>query len=228
MQREVSLFDDAVISLDNANALDSPFHESNSSLTLSPREINEQDHDADSDNSSADERDLAFDSSKVRDSNKKKAKRRTSSNVFNFKSTVEEYGSLTEVDLLGDNVLQHDSHHENTHQTFRKMPSFSSSNDEDEKSNTSIEKSGRMESISTTSSEETSSETLTKKRRNNAVDGLLFEIYDRFQRRDSQGIDSDMTEFSTTSVTSIYVASSFENDDRPKLDRNYLESKGIL
>jgi len=228
MQREISLFDDSVISLDNAKASDSPFHESNSSLTLSPREINEQDHDADSDNSSADERDLAFDSSKVRDSNKKKAKRRTSSNVFNFKSTVEEYGSLTEVDLLGDNVLQHDfQHHENTHQTFRKMPSFSSSNDEDEKNSTSIGKAGRMESISTTSSEETSSETLTKKRRNNAVDGLLFEIYDRFQRRDSQGIDSDMTECSTTSVTSIYVASSFENDDRPKLDRNYLESKEV-
>ena len=60
-----------------------------------------------------------------------------------------------------------------------------------------------------------------------AVDGLLFDIYDRYHKREpSLSVDSDITECSTTSVSSVYVASSFENDDRPKLDRNYLQSKG--
>ena len=61
-----------------------------------------------------------------------------------------------------------------------------------------------------------------------AVDGLLFEIYDRYNHHsDSHVLDSDMTELSTTSVSSIYVASAFENEDRQKFDQNYLETKGI-
>ncbi|XP_012560587.1 TBC1 domain family member 30 isoform X1 [Hydra vulgaris] len=74
---------------------------------------------------------------------------------------------------------------------------------------------------------------LNKEKKNAArstVDGLLFEIYDRnYQNSSSSAVcgDSDFTECSTTSVASVFVTSSFENDDRPKLDWSYLETKDI-
>lgn len=85
----------------------------------------------------------------------------------------------------------------------------------------------RVESFSTSGGEETGGDSRNEKKlKNTAVDGLLFEIYDKYQRTDSHCVDSDITELSTTSVTSVYMASSFENDDRSKLDKTYLETKG--
>ena len=68
----------------------------------------------------------------------------------------------------------------------------------------------------------------TQNRKRSAVDGLLFEIYERYSTRENfRSIDSDnITECSTTS-SNFCFASSLENDDsREKLDRAYLETKG--
>ena len=66
-------------------------------------------------------------------------------------------------------------------------------------------------------------------RKRSAVEGLLFEIYERYSAREmGRSIDSDtITECSTTSST-FYFASSLENDEscREKLDRAYLVTKG--
>ena len=68
----------------------------------------------------------------------------------------------------------------------------------------------------------------TQNRKRSAVDGLLFEIYERYSTRENfRSVDSDnITECSTTS-SNFCFASSLENDDtREKLDRAYLETKG--
>ena len=70
----------------------------------------------------------------------------------------------------------------------------------------------------------------TQSRKRSAVDGLLFEIYERYTTRENgRSIDSDnITECSTTS-SSFCFASSLENDEtRVKLDKAYLETKGIF
>ena len=70
----------------------------------------------------------------------------------------------------------------------------------------------------------------TQNRKRSAVDGLLFEIYERYSTRENfRSIDSDnITECSTTS-SNFCFASSLENDDsREKLDRAYLETKGSV
>ena len=70
----------------------------------------------------------------------------------------------------------------------------------------------------------------TQSRKRSAVDGLLFEIYERYTTRENgRSIDSDnITECSTTS-SSFCFATSLENDEtRVKLDKAYLETKGIF
>ena len=67
-------------------------------------------------------------------------------------------------------------------------------------------------------------------RKRSAVDGLLFEIYERYSTRETcKSIDSDnITECSTTSSTFCF-ASSLDNDEtRVKLDKSYLETKGTV
>eukprot|EP00794_Sanderia_malayensis_P005946 gene5946-6636_t len=66
-------------------------------------------------------------------------------------------------------------------------------------------------------------------RKRSAVDGLLFEIYERYTTREfGKSIDSDnITECSTTS-SSMYVASCMENDDNSEIfDRAFLETKDV-
>ncbi|XP_065067320.1 TBC1 domain family member 30-like isoform X2 [Rhopilema esculentum] len=66
-------------------------------------------------------------------------------------------------------------------------------------------------------------------RKRSAVDGLLFEIYERYSTRETcKSIDSDnITECSTTSSTFCF-ASSLDNDEtRVRLDKSYLETKDL-
>ena len=90
---------------------------------------------------------------------------------------------------------------------------------------------GSTASTSSVSTSSTNSDQEDKQcRKRSAVDGLLFEIYERYHNRDwSKSIDSDnITECSTTSG-SVYFASSLEHDEtRNKLDKAYLETKGLF
>ena len=85
-------------------------------------------------------------------------------------------------------------------------------------------------SSNSTSSTNSDADGDTQNRKRSAVDGLLFEIYERYSTRENfRSIDSDnITECSTTS-SNFCFASSLENDDtREKLDKAYLETKGNL
>ena len=46
--------------------------------------------------------------------------------------------------------------------------------------------------------------------------------------RGSSIVESDITECSTTSMNSVYITSSFENDERPMMDQGFLESKSMF
>lgn len=211
------------------NNENSPSHDSNSSTILSPNVLDENEsvHDADSDSSGSEF--FSFDSTRSEVNRRKK--RRTSSNVFIFQNKsqarVAKNESVNE-DLLSQFGLENDnpvgvgpSTIVNDSLTFKNTVSALSKDNKVRKNHQ------RVESFSTSGGEETSSDNRNeKKRKNTAVDGLLFEIYDKYQRTDSHCVDSDITELSTTSVTSVYMASSFENDDRSKLDKTYLETKG--
>ena len=214
---------------DNEN---SPSHDSNSSTILSPNALDENEsvHDADSDSSGSE----FFLVDSTRSEVNRRKKRRTSSNVFVFQNksparvTKNENVNddvLSQFGLENDNpagvgppsntTIAHDS------LTFENTVSAVSKDNKVRKNHQ------RVESFSTSGGEETGGDNRNeKKRKNTAVDGLLFEIYDKYQRTDSHCVDSDITELSTTSVTSVYMASSFENDDRSKLDKTYLETKG--
>lgn len=217
----------------------------------------ELEHDADSDSSG---RDVSFDPYRNKLQDRKKTKRRTSSSVFIFKkddSTLNHVNnSQFDVVDLDLNTANNGTKTNNSAKSRREdmkwatSQSFSSSTDEtdakvvpilpnaakslliDHESIDSFlfpmpgsEKTVQMETIS-----DNSGDGDTKKISNKAVDGLLFEIYDRYHHGTdhANATESDITELSTTSVTSIYVASSFENDERPKLDWNYLETKGMI
>lgn len=83
-------------------------------------------------------------------------------------------------------------------------------------------------SSNSTSSTNSDADGETQNRKRSAVDGLLFEIYDRYSTRENcRSIDSDnITECSTTS-SNFCFASSLENDEsREKFDRTYLQTKG--
>lgn len=216
----------------------SPSHESDFSDFLSPtRSVeNELEHDADSDSSGEDR---VFENKARGQEIKKKLKRRTSSNVFTFKRHADNVHNMqkvnidefTELDLDLANTYKHLN--SNSKQLFfqKKSHSFSSSTDEND-SRTSSSKTlplkANIESISSTSTEECD-DLKHRSKKTSAVDGLLFEIYDRYHSHGelSHVVDSDITECSTTSFTSVYVASSFENDDRPRLDKSYLQTKEV-
>lgn len=220
------------------NGESSPSHDSHSSGVFSPVRLDDEDnnelvHDADFDSS---DQESKFDP--YRDRNQRKVKRRTSSNVFVFKKNG-----------IADDSLQSVNNDNATLKSKRDIlkwtqsASFSSSTEEIESRKRSPQKLHdnvlkqsyfNQAIVSGESGEEaliplhSQGIGLTPPKSKTAVDGLLFEIYDRYNHHsDSHVLDSDMTELSTTSVSSIYVASAFENEDRQKFDQNYLETKGI-
>ncbi|XP_066915732.1 TBC1 domain family member 30-like [Clytia hemisphaerica] len=213
----------------------SPSHDSHSSGVFSPVRLDDGDDvdkvcDADSDSSN---QESSFDPYNTR--NHRKVKRRTSSNVFTFKKNDPAHQQpLSQSDLKSRrDVLK-----------WQNSASFSSSTEEVEARNRSPQKLQNQplqyknvplnqSSISTSSEETISSHPnlnngFSPTKSKTAVDGLLFEIYDRYQHNDDHNLlDSDITELSTTSMSSIYVASAFENDERQNFDKSYLETKEI-
>lgn len=213
---------------DNEN---SPSHDSNSSTILSPNALDENEsvHDADSDSSGSE----FFLVDSTRSEVNRRKKRRTSSSVFVFQNKsparVPKNENVND-DVLSQFCLENDNPAgvgpKNT-TIAHDSPTFENTVSAVSKDNKVRKNHQRVESFSTSGGEETGSDNRNeKKRKNTAVDGLLFEIYDKYQRTDSHCVDSDITELSTTSVTSVYMASSFENDDRSKLDKTYLQTKG--
>ena len=226
----------------------SPSHDSNCSGVFSPVSLdddndNELVHDADFDSS---DQESKFDP--YRDRNQRKVKRRTSSNVFTFKKNGTADTKERSLQKINQFNVNNDakttlSKSKQGILKWTQSASFSSSTEEIEArkqspqklhNNVLIQSSFNQSMVSAESSEETmiSLDTtgigLTPPKSKATVDGLLFEIYDRYNRHsDSHVMDSDITELSTTSVSSIYVASAFENEDRQKFDQNYLETKGI-
>lgn len=232
------------------NGESSPSHDSHSSGVFSPVRLDDNDeaddydelvHDADFDSSDQESNLDPYRS-------QRKVKRRTSSNVFTFKKNTEAGESQ------GD-VKNDPKHFKSKREIFKwkDSASFSSSTEEIEARKRSPQKlhnnamiqSYLNQNISSSSPdyiEENSASGmglteidltaisgLPSHKSKTAVDGLLFEIYDRYNHHsDSHILDSDMTELSTTSVSSIYVASAFENEDRQRFDQNYLETKGII
>ena len=225
-------------SLVDLYSVESPSHDSNGSEICSPERTteNELEHDADSD-SSGDEVSF-FDHLKNRaksQENRRKS-RRASSNAFvtkKFDNDAKVSELFDSENICTEFVVDglNNTKKENAKQLLCK--SYSSSTDENER-NVSLVGStlqygfpNRGESISSTSGGEDTEE-MRKTKKLTAVDGLLFEIYDRFHSRGLSVIESDITECSTTSVNSVYVTSSFENDERLKVDQNFLETKGKL
>lgn len=252
----------------------SPSNDSHSSGPFSPIQLDpindELEHDADSDSSGGD---MSFDPYRNKLQERKKTKRRTSSNVFTFKDVDNHSNNLNggQFDVVDLGLTSISNNRNATADTAEKpisvstaksrradmkwtnSKSFSSSTDETDVKIVPVsattakslltdhdsldmflfpssenEKIMQQPAEVSSNSSDNSGGGDTKK--NKAVDGLLFEIYDKYHGIDHANVttESDITELSTTSITSIYVASSFENEDRPRLDKNYLQTKGMM
>lgn len=235
-------------------SLESPSHDSNGSEICSPERTteNELEHDADSDTSGDESSFFDHLKNRAKSQEGRRKVRRASSNMFVLKKN----GNDSELFNDGDSCNEYNDvelididlpHMPNDMNSSKPSlcKSNSSSTDENERSCSVIDVNNisnnlssststlqygfphRGESISSTSGGEDPEE-MTKCKKQTAVDGLLFEIYDRFHSRGLSVVESDITECSTTSVNSVYVTSSFENDDRVTVDQNYLETKGEL
>ena len=218
----------------NKNTLEeSPSHDSSSICSPDRTSDNELEHDADSDSScSGGGPDYQ---TKQRTKENRRKSRRTSSNVFiarKFDSTTNEF-----FERAGRKLNEFEDLNEMERKGTKQVlcESYSSSTDENELTDSASTTSTLQyelpshldltESVSSSGVED--SEEARKTRKMTAVDGLLFEIYDRFHSRGSSIVESDITECSTTSMNSVYITSSFENDERPMMDQGFLETKSM-
>lgn len=208
----------------------SPSHDSNDSNVCSPERTieNELDRDADSDSSSGGKSQPYPSKSRIKCQDNRRKARRTSSNVFVTRKLEESAisDSGQKLSILHDDKYEEDLKIRNETEKSPLHESLSSSTDENDlhDSITSLPYVINEEPLPSSSGFEDSEE-MRKTRKLTAVDGLLFEIYDRFHSRGSSIVESDITECSTTSMNSVYVMSSFENDER--LNMEMLETKAI-
>ena len=194
---------------------------------------NEKGNDPDVD-SSGEEVDFVFEGKAKTLDGRKKLRRRTSSLFFVSKKATDQVvlddsnNSSYSIENLEQTLNDHHDKVESQKNVLKKSLSLSAADDDSD--NVYINDFALMQKDNLLNLyQDTDFNTEKRNVTRSTVDGLLFEIYDRHYQNSSGSAvcgDSDVTECSTTSLASVYVTSSFENDDRPKLDWSYLEAKG--